>query len=87
MKNPNAAQGGQPDPNRLLQMLAAKTGRDPAKLQQQLAQGKTAGLLEGMDPASRATAEKVLADPTLAQKMLQTPQVREMIQRLMNGGK
>lgn len=88
MSNPNiTGQTGQPDPNRLLQMLAAKTGQDPKKLQQQLAQGNAAGLLERMDPASRATAEKVIADPSLAQKMLQTPQIREMIGRLMGGGK
>lgn len=85
MKNPNSS--GQPDMNYLLQMLAAKAGKNPQELQQQLSRGDTAELLSSMDPASRQTAEKVLADPALAQKMLQTPQVRELLQRLMGGGK
>ena len=53
--------GGLPDQNQLLQLLARKTGRDPAQMQQQLFQGNTAGLLEGMNPEARAAAEKVLA--------------------------
>ena len=79
--------GGLPDQNQLLQLLARKTGRDPAQMQQQLFQGNTAGLLEGMNPEARATAEKVLADPALAAQLLQSPQVRELLQRLMGGGK
>ncbi|MDD6033953.1 MAG: hypothetical protein PUC47_10830 [Oscillospiraceae bacterium] len=78
--------GGLPDQNQLLQLLARKTGRDPAQMQQ-LFQGNTAGLLEGMNPEARATAEKVLADPALAAQLLQSPQVRELLQRLMGGGK
>ena len=79
--------GGLPDQNQLLQLLARKTGRDPAQMQQQLSQGNTAGLLEGMNPDARAAAEKVLADPALAAQLLQSPQVRELLQRLMGGGK
>lgn len=75
----------QDDPNRLLQMLAAKTGRDPAAIQRQIQSGDTESLFAGMDPASRATAEKVLADPGFAQKLFQTPQVKEFLQRLMGG--
>ena len=79
--------GGLPDPSQLLQLLARKTGRDSVQMQQQLSQGNTAGLLEGMNPEARATAEKVLADPALAAHLLQSPQVRELLQRLMGGGK
>lgn len=75
----------QGDSNRLLQILAAKTGRDPAEVQQQVQSGNTEALLSGMDPASRATAEKVLADPGFAQKLFQTPQIKEFLQRLMGG--
>lgn len=79
--------GGLPDQNQLLQLLARKTGRDPAQMKQQLSQGNAAGLLEGMNPEARAAAEKVLADPALAAQLLQSAQVRELLQRLMGGGK
>lgn len=72
----------QPDRQKLLQMLADRTGRDPAALGRELDRGNLSGLLGSMDAASRAEAERVLGDPELMKKMLSSPQVKELLRRL-----
>lgn len=74
-----------PDQSQLLQLLAQKTGRDPAQMQQELSQGDVSGILGTMDASLRTTAEKVLADPALMQQMLQSPQIKELLKKLTGG--
>ena len=72
----------QPDAEKLLQMLAGKTGRDPAQIRRELSGGDVSGVLSGMDAASRAQAEKVLSDPKLIRQMLESPQMKAFLKKL-----
>ena len=58
---------------KLLQMLSAKTGKSVSQLEQQAARGDLAGLTSGLDPATRATVNKLIADPQAAKKKGQLP--------------
>jgi len=70
---------------KLLQMLAKKTGRDAARVEQELAKGDVSGVLGGLDDASKAEAEKVLADPELIRQILESPQMKAFLRQITGG--
>ena len=70
---------------KLLQMLSAKTGKSVSQLEQQAARGDLAGLTSGLDPATRATVNKLIADPQAAKKLASSLQVQALLQKLLGG--
>lgn len=70
---------------KLLQLLAQKTGRDAAQTEKELARGDVSGVLSGMDDAARAEAEKVLSDPQLIRQLLESPRMKEFLRQITGG--
>ena len=70
---------------KLLQLLAQKTGRDATQTEKELARGDVSGVLSGMDDAARAEAEKVLSDPQLIRQLLESPRMKEFLRQITGG--
>lgn len=70
---------------KLIRMLAQKTGRSEAQVEQELSKGDVSGVLSGLDTASKAEAEKVLADPKLIRQLLESQQMKEFLRQITGG--
>ena len=65
----------------LLRIAAGKLGRDPVKLQEELQNGRLDGLLG----ADREKVNALLSDREGLSQLLQSPQVRMLLQQLLAG--
>ena len=65
----------------LLRIAAGKLGRDPVKLQEELQNGRLDGLLG----ADREKVNALLSDREGLSQLLQSPQVRTLLQQLLAG--
>lgn len=68
----------------LLRVAAGKLGRDPVKLQQELQSGSLDGLLQSLG-ADRDKVNALLSDREGLSQLLQSPQVRTLLQQLLAG--
>lgn len=68
----------------LLRIAAGKLGRDPVQLQEELQNGKLDGLLQSLG-ADRERALALLNDREGLTRLLQSEQVRSLLQQLLAG--
>lgn len=68
----------------LLRIAAGKLGRDPVKLQEELQNGRLDGLLQSLG-ADREKVNALLSDREGLSQLLQSPQVRTLLQQLLAG--
>ena len=68
----------------LLRIAAGKLGRDPVKLQEELQNGRLDGLLQSLG-ADREKVNALLSDREGLSQLLQSPQVRMLLQQLLAG--
>ena len=68
----------------LLRIAAGKLGRDPVQLQAELQSGKLDGLLQSLG-ADREKATALLNDREGLTRLLQSEQVRGLLQQLLAG--
>ena len=67
-----------------LRIAAGKLGRDPVKLQEELQNGRLDGLLQSLG-ADREKVNALLSDREGLSQLLQSPQVRTLLQQLLAG--
>ena len=70
----------------LLRVAAGKLGRDPVKLQDDLQNGRLDGLLQSLG-ADREKVTALLSDREGLAQLLQSEQVRQLLQQLLSGQK
>ena len=68
----------------LLRVAAGKLGRDPVKLQDDLQNGRLDGLLQSLG-ADREKGTALLSDREGLAQLLQSEQVRQLLQQLLSG--
>ena len=68
----------------LLRVAAGKLGRDPVKLQDDLQDGRLDGLLQSLG-ADREKVTALLSDREGLAQLLQSEQVRQLLQQLLSG--
>lgn len=68
----------------LLRVAAGKLGRDPVKLQDDLQNGRLDGLLQSLG-ADREKVTALLSDREGLAQLLQSEQVRQLLQQLLSG--
>ena len=68
----------------LLRVAAGKLGRDPVKLQDDLQNGRLDGLLQSLG-ADREKVTTLLSDREGLAQLLQSGQVRQLLQQLLSG--
>lgn len=68
----------------LLRIAAGKLGRDPVKLQDDLQNGRLDGLLQSLG-ADREKVTALLSDREGLAQLLQSEQVRQLLQQLLSG--
>ena len=68
----------------LLRIAAGKLGRDPVKLQEELQNGQLEGLLQSRG-ADREKVRSLLSDRENLSQVLQSEQVRTLLQQLLAG--
>ena len=68
----------------LLRVAAGKLGRDPVKLQDDLQNGRLDGLLQSRG-ADREKVTALLSDREGLAQLLQSEQVRQLLQQLLSG--
>ena len=68
----------------LLRVAAGKLGRDPVKLQDDLQNGRLDGLLQSLG-ADRENVTALLSDREGLAQLLQSEQVRQLLQQLLSG--
>ena len=68
----------------LLRVAAGKLGRDPVKLQDDLKNGRLDGLLQSLG-ADREKVTALLSDREGLAQLLQSEQVRQLLQQLLSG--
>lgn len=69
--------------NDLIKQAGMKTGIDPNMLKQNVDNGKLDNLVSKMKPADAAKFKQIMANPQLAQQMLNTPQAQMLIKKFM----
>lgn len=69
--------------NALLQMASRQLGQDPQQLRRQLENGQLGKVLGGLNPQQTAQINALLKSPQQVEQLLRSPQVRDMINRLM----
>ena len=68
----------------LLRVAAGKLGRDPVKLQDDLQNGRLDGLLQSLG-ADREKVTALLSDREGLAQLLQSEQVRQLLQHVLRG--
>lgn len=68
----------------LLRIAAGKLGRDPVRLQEELQNGQLDGLLQSLG-ADRDKVTALLSDRESLTRLLQSEQVRGLLQQLLKG--
>lgn len=68
----------------LLRIAAGKLGRDPVRLQEELQNGQLDGLLQSLG-ADRDKVTALLCDRESLTRLLQSEQVRGLLQQLLKG--
>ena len=68
----------------LLRVAAGKLGRDPVKLQDDLQNGRLDGLLQSLG-ADREKVTTLLSDREGLAQLVQSEQVRQLLQQLLSG--
>lgn len=69
--------------NDLMHTLSARLGTDPSKLQEAAKKGEMQDLLKKMNPKQAEQLQKVLSDEQSAKKLLDTPQAKMILKKLM----
>lgn len=73
-----------PDLNGLIQEASKKLGVNSKELQRQVESGKLDDLLKKMPPKQAQSFQQILNNPELAKKMMQSPQVQQMMKNFIN---
>lgn len=66
----------------MLKNVSQKLGMTPQELEEQLKSGKLDAAMKGMSQEDTNKLINALSNPTLAQKILSTPQAQEIIRKL-----
>lgn len=69
----------------LLGKVSAKLGIPPARLKEELMQGKFDSALKSMKPDEAAKFNQVLANPSLVEKLMSAPQAQALYKKLSGG--
>jgi len=67
----------------LLKLAGEKMGVDPALLQKAAQNGQLDGLLSKMKQSDVSTLQQALTDKKTAEKLLSTPQAKDLLQQLL----
>ena len=70
--------------NHLLNLAGKKLGTNPGELKQQIEQGNLSGVLGKMEPDKAAQINQLLNNPKELEKLFNSPQMSDMIKKLMN---
>ncbi len=68
--------------NQMLKNVSQKTGMTEAELKEALESGKLDSFTKGMSQGDIEKLTSALSNPSLAQKILSTPQAQEIIKKL-----
>lgn len=68
--------------NQMLKNVSSKLGMTPQELEDALKSGKLDAAMKGMSQEDTAKLLNALSNPSLAQKILSTPQAQEIIKKL-----
>lgn len=71
------------DMSNLINTLSKRLGTEPEKLQKAAKTGEVNNLLKNMDPKQASKLQKVLSDENAAKKLLDTPQAKALMKKLM----
>lgn len=69
--------------NDLIHQAGMKTGINPDNIKQNIDSGKLDDLVSKMSPNDAAKFKQLMANPAMAQQMLNTPQAQMLIKRFM----
>ena len=69
----------------MLAMAAKKLGKNPDELKSQLQKGDMNALTSSLDEKQKQQVASVLNDPQAMQRLMQSPQVKELLDRLAKG--
>lgn len=69
----------QPDLSGLINQASKNLGMNPNDLKQQIENGKLDALMKNLSPAQAQGVKQAMANPELAKKMMQSPQVQQMM--------
>lgn len=69
----------------LLKIAGQKLGRDPQDLKNQLQNGQLDQVTKGMSPRQQQQIGSILSDRKKLGQMLESPQVKQMLEQLMKG--
>lgn len=68
--------------NQMLKNVSSKLGMTPQELEDALRSGKLDAAMKGMSQEDTSKLLNALSNPSLAQKILSTPQAQEIIRKL-----
>lgn len=68
--------------NQMLKNVSSKLGMTPQELEDALKSGKLDAAMKGMSQEDTSKLLNALSNPSLAQKILSTPQAQEIIRKL-----
>lgn len=72
--------------NDILEMLSEKLGQPAKDIEGSAKSGNIEGLLSKLKPEQRAKVESLLNDPEQTRKILENPQVQNLIRKLSGNG-
>ena len=67
---------------KLLKIASERLGTSPEQLKQGAQQGELSQLISNLDPVDAQSLQRVLNDRDAAQKLLDTPEAKELMRRL-----
>ncbi len=68
----------------LIKTASKKLGTDPQALKKQIDSGNLEDIMKSLSPAQTQGLQQILNNPMLAQKLMDSPQAKEMIKKLTN---
>ncbi len=76
-----------PDLNLLIQEASKKLGMNPNDLKKQVESGKLDQLMKNLPPQQAQGFQQILNNPDVAKKMMQSPQVQQMMKQFFQKDK
>ena len=73
--------------NALLKMAGKKLGTDPNQLKQKLENGNVGEVVQQLGGDQAGQINQLLNNPTEMEKFFNSPQMKDMMNKLMNNGK
>ncbi len=84
--NSNSSSNNQKGPSMddLIKQASGKIGTSPAELKKQIDNGKLDEITRKLPPKQAEQFKNILANPKLAQKMMQAPQAKAIMKKFFN---